>query len=75
MNGDAPSAQWIHIPAGCATLGVARNTPDYPQVQVMNTIFGGLFSSRINLNLREAHAYTYGAFSSFSANRTPGPPA
>jgi len=40
---------------------------------VMNAILGGLFSSRINLNLREAHAYTYGAFSSFDWRRGAGP--
>jgi zinc protease len=39
----------------------------------MNAILGGLFSSRINLNLREAHAYTYGAFSSFDWRRGAGP--
>jgi zinc protease len=39
----------------------------------MNAILGGLFSSRINLNLREAHAYTYGAFSSFDWRRAAGP--
>jgi zinc protease len=31
----------------------------------MNTMLGGLFSSRINMNLREEHGYTYGAFSFF----------
>ena len=36
----------------------------------MNTALGGLFSSRINLNLREDNGYTYGAFSSFRFNRT-----
>jgi zinc protease len=39
----------------------------------MNAILGGLFSSRINLNLREVHAYTYGAFSSFDWRRGAGP--
>jgi zinc protease len=39
----------------------------------MNTELGGLFSSRINMNLREAHGYTYGAGSTFSYNRHPGP--
>jgi zinc protease len=39
----------------------------------MNAILGGLFSSRINLNLREAHAYTYGAFSGFDWRRGAGP--
>jgi zinc protease len=40
---------------------------------VMNAILGGLFSSRINLNLREAHGYTYGAFSAFEWRRAAGP--
>jgi len=40
---------------------------------VMNTDLGGLFSSRINMNLREAHGYTYGAFSFFNYHRAPGP--
>ena len=39
----------------------------------MNAILGGLFSSRINLNLREEHAYTYGASSSFDWRRQAGP--
>ena len=36
-------------------------------------MLGGQFSSRINLNLREAKGYTYGARSSFSFNQGPGP--
>ena len=40
---------------------------------VMNAVLGGLFSSRINLNLREAHGYTYGAFSAFEWRRAAGP--
>ena len=55
------------------SMGLARSTPDYVPVQVMNTDLGGLFSSRINMNLREAHGYTYGAFSFFRYHRTPGP--
>ena len=39
----------------------------------MNAILGGLFSSRINLNLREAQGYTYGARSQFSFWRGAGP--
>jgi zinc protease len=39
----------------------------------MNTELGGLFSSRINLNLREQHGYTYGAGSRFAYRRGPGP--
>ncbi len=56
-----------------ATVGVARSNPDYVPVRVMNALLGGLFSSRINLNLREAHGYTYGASSQFTYWRNPGP--
>ncbi len=54
-------------------VGVPRLHPEYFPIVVMNAILGGLFSSRINLNLREAHAYTYGAFSSFDWRRAAGP--
>lgn len=53
--------------------GLARNTAEYFDVLVMNAVLGGLFSSRINLNLREAHGYTYGAFSSYEWRRGAGP--
>jgi zinc protease len=54
-------------------LGVARATPDYPAVNVMNSVLGGLFSSRINMNLREKNGFTYGAFSEFLFRRGDGP--
>ena len=57
----------------CYEMGVARSTPDYAPIEVMNTDLGGLFSSRINMNLREAHGYTYGAGSLFMYHRAPGP--
>jgi zinc protease len=56
-----------------ASLGVSRNTPDYLPLEVMNAALGGLFSSRINMNLREEHGYTYGAFSAFLYRRGVGP--
>ncbi len=56
-----------------ATIGAARSTPDYPVLEVLNGALGGLFSSRLNLNLREAHGYTYGAYSTFQYRRAPGP--
>jgi len=55
------------------TIAAARRTPDYPAMQVMNAALGGLFSSRINLNLREEKGYSYGVFSGFRYDRTPGP--
>ena len=54
-------------------LGVPRNTPDYPAITEMNSILGGLFASRINMNLRKKNGYTYGAFSGFFFNRGGGP--
>lgn len=42
-------------------FGIARRDPDYTALVAANTIFGGYFNSRINLNLREQHGYTYGA--------------
>lgn len=55
------------------SVGVPRSSPDYDALSVMNTIFGGPFSSRLNLNLREAHAYTYGAGSRFDFRHGAGP--
>ena len=54
-------------------VGLPRRHPDYFSVTVMNAILGGLFNSRINLNLREVHGYTYGAFSAFEWRRAAGP--
>lgn len=54
-------------------VGIARNHPDFFAVNVMNAVLGGLFNSRINLNLREVHGYTYGAFSGFDWRRQAGP--
>jgi len=53
-------------------LGVPRSSPDYVPIEVMNNALGGLFSSRINMNLREEHGYTYGGFSQFVFRRGPG---
>jgi zinc protease len=56
-----------------ATIGAARSSPDFRPMQVMNLALGGLFASRINMNLREEHGYTYGANSQFSFRRSAGP--
>ncbi len=42
-----------------------RNNDDYFKRMLLNTILGGQFTSRINLNLRERNGYTYGATSRF----------
>jgi len=53
--------------------GVPRAHPEFIALTVMNAILGGKFTSRINLNLRERHGFTYGAFSRFDGRRGPGP--
>ena len=53
--------------------GPARNTPDYYALQVMNTILGGMFQSRLNANIREEKGYSYGVNSSFGYGKGPGP--
>jgi zinc protease len=47
-----------------AMLAPPRSTPDHHVLEVLNTVLGGGFSGRLNLNLREDKGYTYGAFSS-----------
>jgi predicted Zn-dependent peptidase len=54
-------------------MGVPRLIPDFYAVQVMASILGGLFNSRLQLNLREKKGYTYGAGAGFDARRGAGP--
>ena len=56
-----------------AAVGAPRSSPDFRPLQVMNMALGGLFSSRINMNLREEHGYSYGASSQFTFRRSAGP--
>jgi zinc protease len=48
-------------------------SPDYPALAVMNTLLGGSFTSRLNMNLRESKGYSYGANSGFTWRVAPGP--
>jgi predicted Zn-dependent peptidase len=54
-------------------VAVGRDTPDYHALVVANTILGGQFVSRINLNLREDKGLTYGARTAFEFRRMSGP--
>ena len=49
-----------------------RNSKDYFNKLMFNLVLGGQFTSRINLNLREKHGYTYGAFSRFNYYKDAG---
>jgi zinc protease len=64
--GSAQSVVNIGLP------GPPRNTPDYFAIQVMNTILGGQFQSRLNANIREEKGYSYGVNSGFSYGKGPG---
>ena len=68
---DKPGAAQSQIRIGW--VGVARSTPDYFPLRVLNTILGGAFTSRLNQNLREQHGYAYGASSAFDMRRAAGP--
>jgi predicted Zn-dependent peptidase len=68
---DKPGAAQSEIRIG--RIGAARKTKDYFALEVMNTVLGGSFTSRLNQNLREDKGYTYGAGSGFGYNLLPGP--
>jgi len=67
---DKPGAAQSVIRIG--HVGPPRTTPDWYTLDVLNTILGGAFTSRLNQNLRETHGYTYGAFSQFAVRRLSG---
>ena len=68
---DKPGAPQSVIVTG--HFGLLRNSPDYYKAEVMNTILGGKFTSRLNMNLREDKGYTYGAGSFFMYLKGMGP--
>ena len=68
---DKPGAAQSQIRIGW--VGVPRSTPDFFALRVLNTILGGSFTSRLNMNLREEHGYAYGAGSSFDMRMGAGP--
>ncbi len=55
------SSLWV------GTQGIARTSPDYDIVTVMNTVIGGGPTGRLFTDLREEKGYTYGAYSNISA--------
>lgn len=54
-------------------VGIARNDPDRVAIRVVNTIFGGRFTSELNEALRVESGYSYGASSFFDSRKAPGP--
>jgi zinc protease len=53
-------------------VGVHRGHPDHVPLLVMNALLGGMFTSRLNLNLRERHGFTYGVRTAFGFRRAGG---
>ncbi|MCC7241092.1 MAG: insulinase family protein [Acidobacteria bacterium] len=68
---DKPGAAQSQIRIGW--VGVPRSTTEYATLEVLNTILGGSFTSRLNQNLRERNGFTYGAASIFDMRTSAGP--
>jgi zinc protease len=67
---DRPAAAQSVLRAG--RVGPPRATADYHALEVLNTLLGGSFTSRLNDNLREQHGYAYTASSGFLYHRIAG---
>ncbi len=68
---DKPGAPQSALVMG--NLGMKRSNDDFVAMEVVNNVLGGIFTSRINSNLREDKAYTYGARSQLAALKGTGP--
>ncbi len=54
------------------STGISRSNPDYLAIHVVNTFFGGKFTSMLNQQLRIKTGLTYGAYSVFDYNKNNG---
>lgn len=76
---DAPGIYIVDKPGAAQSVltigqvGVARSNPDFFPLSVMNSILGGQFSARVNMNLREDKGYTYGARTGWAFRQGAGP--
>jgi len=68
---DKPDATQTYFAVG--NVGIARTNPDRVYLQVVNTLFGGRFTSMINTELRIKSGLTYGAGSRFDQRKAAGP--
>lgn len=68
---DRPGSRQAEIRLG--GVGVAYGADDFYAARVANAVLGGLFNSRVNMNLREEKGWTYGAGTTFRPRRAPGP--
>jgi zinc protease len=76
---DRTIVRFYHRPGSVQTelrighVGLPRRVADFYSVQVMSAILGGLFNSRLQMNLREEKGYTYGIGAGFDMRRGAGP--
>jgi predicted Zn-dependent peptidase len=68
---DKPDATQTYFIIG--NIGISRTNADRGYLEVVNTLFGGRFTSLLNTELRIKTGYSYGAYSSFQELRVPGP--
>jgi predicted Zn-dependent peptidase len=68
---DKPDSTQTYFYVG--NVGITRMNPDRVAISVVNTIFGGRFTSRLNTALRVDSGLTYGARSQFEQRKTAGP--
>lgn len=68
---DRPGSVQSEIRVG--HVGARRTTPDYYPLSIANMVLGGMFTSRLNINLRERNGFTYGVRSRFTFRSRPGP--
>jgi zinc protease len=66
---DKPGAAQSVVRTGHLTI--SRNHPDYLAFNLFNYIFGGQFSARLNMNLRQDKGYSYGYMSTVDWNLAP----
>lgn len=68
---DKPDATQTYFAVG--NVGIAAGDPARGQIDLVNSLFGGRFTSMLNTELRIKTGYTYGASSNFVEGRVPGP--
>src|SRR5688500_11833415 len=65
-----PDSSQSHIPIGA--VAATRHPADYCALGVLNELFGGAFTSRLNNNIRQQKGYSYGVSSAFAYRALPG---
>jgi zinc protease len=68
---DKPDSTQTYFRVG--NIGIARSNPDRVLIEIVNTLFGGRFTSMINTELRIKSGLTYGAGSGFAEWKAKGP--